>query len=59
MRCAVVYYRSYNLSTLEKKKVTAKDRSVILSEDEILEGDTVRVIGKKALLEKLKEMDFF
>ncbi|HUV02904.1 MAG TPA: potassium channel protein [Desulfobacteria bacterium] len=28
-------------------------------EDEILEGDTVVVIGKKELLEKLEEMDFF
>ena len=28
-------------------------------EDEILEGDTVVVIGKKELLEKLEDMDFF
>ena len=28
-------------------------------EDEILEGDTVVVIGKKELLETLEDMDFF
>jgi voltage-gated potassium channel len=39
-----------------------RDGSVIANvrpEDEILEGDTVVVIGKKELLEKLEEMDFF
>lgn len=28
-------------------------------EDEILEGDTVVIIGKKERMEKLEELDFF
>jgi voltage-gated potassium channel len=39
-----------------------RDGKVISSvgpEDEILEGDTVVVIGKKELIERLEDMDFF